>query len=107
MKNYRNVTGINGITENHYQANQDLVAKFRLFEDNTPTSAESQIQDYVDLYQSGPLTKAEMLNRIADGQPVDTDFLSKFKIKRAGKDKDDLFWAFGKIHGLENIALLS
>lgn len=27
-----------------------------------------------------------------------------FRIKRAGKDKDPLFWSFGKIHGLENIA---
>jgi hypothetical protein len=27
-----------------------------------------------------------------------------FQVKRLGKDKDDLFWSFGKIHGLENIA---
>jgi len=27
-----------------------------------------------------------------------------FRIKRAGKDRDPLFWSFGKIHGLENIA---
>lgn len=39
--------------------------------------------------------------------PVDPTFASKFKIKRAGKDKDDLFWAFGKVHGIENIAFLS
>lgn len=25
-------------------------------------------------------------------------------MKRAGKDKDPIFWSFGKIHGLENIA---
>jgi hypothetical protein len=23
-----------------------------------------------------------------------------------GKDKDDLYWSFGKIHGLENIAFV-
>lgn len=62
---------------------------------------------YVDAYQYGPLTKAELLNRMADGLPVDPRFASKFKIKRAGKDKDDIFWAIGKIHGLENIAYLT
>lgn len=31
--------------------------------------------------------------------------LSKiFRVKIAGKDKDPMFWSFGKIHGLENIA---
>ena len=27
-----------------------------------------------------------------------------FQIKRQGKDANDTFWTFGKIHGLENIA---
>lgn len=36
------------------------------------------VEDYVDLYQSGPLTKAELLNRIADGRPVDPEFAKKF-----------------------------
>lgn len=59
------------------------------------------------MYQSGPLTKAELLNRMADGLPVDQNFANKFQIKRAGKDKNDIFWQLGKIHGLENIAFLS
>jgi hypothetical protein len=25
-------------------------------------------------------------------------------VKRQGQDRDDIFWAFGKVHGLENIA---
>jgi hypothetical protein len=58
----------------------------------------------LDLYTSGPLTKSELLNRIADGLPVDPNFAKKFRIKRAGKDKNDIFWAVGKIHGLENLA---
>lgn len=51
------------------------------------------------------MTKAELLNRFAEGKSVDEDFSKNFKIKRAGKDKDDIFWNFGKIHGLENIVL--
>jgi len=46
-----------------------------------------------------------MLNRFADGKHVDPNFSKNFKIKRMGKDKDDIFWSLGKIHGLENIAL--
>jgi hypothetical protein len=33
-----------------------------------------------------------MLNRFAEGKPVDENFAKNFKIKRMGKDKDDLFW---------------
>lgn len=44
-----------------------------------------------------------MLNRLADGKGVDEDFAKRFQIKRAGKDKDDIFWTIGKIHGIENI----
>lgn len=32
------------------------------------------------------------------------DLAKIFQIKRSGKDLDNLFWSFGKIHGLENIA---
>lgn len=53
------------------------------------------------------MTKAELLNRIADGKPVDPEFASKFKIKRRGRDKDDIFWQYGKVHGLENLAFAS
>jgi len=47
-----------------------------------------------------------MLNRIAEGRSVDPDFMRRYKIKRMGKDKDDIFWQLGKIHGLENLALV-
>lgn len=47
-----------------------------------------------------------MLTRINEGRSVDPDFAKQFQVKRAGKDKDDMFWSFGKIHGLENIAFL-
>ena len=56
------------------------------------------------MYSNSPLTKADLLDKIADGQQVDPEYASKFRIKREGKDKDDLFWTYGKIHGLENLA---
>jgi hypothetical protein len=47
-----------------------------------------------------------MLNRIADGRPMEESarLLSKFQIKRNGKDRDNMFWNLGKIHGLEYLA---
>ena len=51
------------------------------------------------------MSKADMLNRLADGRSIPERFSKNFQIKRAGRDKDDLFWWFGKIHGLENLAL--
>ena len=90
---WRNRQGFNGIDGDHYQANYGLVAKFRLFENGgAAASAKSDLENYLDVYQSGPLTKAELLNRMADGRPVDQNFASKWKIKRAGKDADDIFW---------------
>jgi len=48
-----------------------------------------------------------MLNRIAEGREVDQNFANKFRIKRMGKDRNDVFWQLGKIHGLENLAFVS
>jgi hypothetical protein len=82
-----------------------LISKFRFFENGeVAAEAQSEIQNYLNVYNTAPMTKAELLNRIADGKPVDPAFASKFKIKRRGRDMDDIFWRYGKIHGLENIA---
>jgi hypothetical protein len=79
MKYYRHAEGSYGVNQNVYQGNQDLVSKFRLF-DGTTASADSKqsIEEYLDEYQSGPISKAELLNRIADGLPVDPNYARKF-----------------------------
>ncbi len=56
------------------------------------------------MYSTQPLTKTEMIDNIALAALKEFDFGKMFQVKRAGKDRDDLFWSFGKIHGLENIA---
>lgn len=105
---YKNNSGVGGqgISPNNYLHNHDLISKFRFFENQEYASAENEIEAYLDLYTSGPLTKAELLNRIADGRKVDSNYASRLKVKRRGKDKDDIFWQLGKIHGLENIAMV-
>lgn len=90
-----------------YLANDELISKFRFFDGETAyADAKSDIEDYLDVYQNGPISKADMLARLNDGRPIDAKLASKFRIQRKGKDADDLFWSFGKVHGLENIIFL-
>jgi hypothetical protein len=69
-----------GINGNIYLHNQDLISKFRIF-DNNPTAmadTKQQVSSYLDMYETGPLTKASMLQRLNDGQGIDPDFANKF-----------------------------
>jgi hypothetical protein len=64
--------GFSGIKPETYLNNHDLISKFRFFEKGGAAADSSQdVNSYLDVYHSGPLTKAEMLNRIADGRGVD------------------------------------
>ena len=97
-----------GIQEGVYLDNQDLISRFRFF-DKSPAECQGnpkdELQAYLDKYTSGPMTKAEILNKIADGTPIEeSGLLDRYQIKRFGKDANDLFWKFGKIHGLEYIS---
>jgi hypothetical protein len=79
----------------------DLVGRFRLFEEGAPVvSAEQNLVNYLHEYSDRPFVKDELLARLEDLQKKGL----KMRIRRMGKDLDDLYWTFGKIHGLENIA---
>jgi len=51
-----------------------------------------------------PVTRDEMINYSMMQTMKNQDISKLFRIKRKGADLDPIFWAFGKIHGLENIA---
>jgi hypothetical protein len=57
------VTGI-GNTGNIYLNNTDLISKFRIFDSHTTADAKQEISNYLDVYNTGPLTKASMLQRM-------------------------------------------
>jgi hypothetical protein len=81
-----------------------MVGKFRLFE-NVPTlDTRADLTSYLALNTTGPLTKSELLDHIGMNAMTQVDLSKLFRVKVAGKDKDPIFWSFGKIHGLENIA---
>ncbi|MFO0117422.1 MAG: hypothetical protein ACK521_07365 [bacterium] len=95
------IFGNRGVTQEMAMSSTDLVGRFRMFEnENTGPSAEQNLVDYLHEYSDRPFVKDERLARLNDMQKKG----HKMRIRRMGKDLDDIYWSLGKIHGLENIA---
>jgi hypothetical protein len=95
-----------GVDHAYYTSSQDIVSKFRLYETQDNPSVQQDVSTYLSVYSTQPLTKNEMIENIALNALKEFDLGKMFQVKRAGKDKDDIFWSFGKVHGLENIAFV-
>lgn len=80
----------------------DLVGRFRMFENQPITSAESNLMNYLHEYSDRPFIKDELTERLKEMEMKG----HKMRVRRMGKDANNTFWHFGKIHGLENIALI-
>mgnify|MGYP006922971879 CR=1 FL=1 len=59
------------------------------------------------MYDKDPLSKPELVEHMFKRISEQVDLTEVFQVKRQGKDKSDIFWLLGKIHGLENIAFCS
>jgi hypothetical protein len=59
--------------------------------------------EYLAAYSSEALSEPELVNQMMKRISKTNDISKIFQVKRSGKDLDNLFWSFGKIHGLENI----
>jgi DNA repair ATPase RecN len=72
-------------------------------------SESQQLSDYLQTYAKDPMTKKELKKHIAtNAQLKDEEIKGKTKkIRRSGKDTNDVFWAIGKVHGIENIVYLT
>ena len=93
-----------GVTHAIYTSSHDMVSKFRLFETFETTDVKNDVANYLSIYGTTPFTKNEMMDNIALHALKEFDLAKMFRVKRAGKDKHPVFWSFGKIHGLENLA---
>ena len=82
------------------------MSRFRLFEENEHLSHEDKVLNYLSMYAKDPLTKPELVDQMMKNMLKDKDVVSKFQVKRSGKDLDDFYYSFGKVHGLENIAFV-
>jgi hypothetical protein len=93
-----------GIDHAYYTSSQDVVSKFRMFENSEIPDSRDDIATYLSVYSTQPLTKNEMMDNLALHALKEFDLGKMFRVKRGGKDRDPMFWSFGKIHGLENLA---
>lgn len=99
-----------GIANDTYTGEFDYVSRFRLFENDSQAlsdSAESKMLDYLAQYSEDPLSEPELVEHLANHALHKIDVGKLNQVKRLGKDLDDTFYMFGKIHGLENIKYLS
>ena len=98
------------VTNEVYTSQTDLVGRFRLFKDDNAhceATAESSAADYLAAYSSEAMTEPEMIQKLQQKNQLNKPKKTKLKVKRLGKDVDDVYWVGGKIHGLENIAFLT
>ena len=93
-----------GVNHAYYTSSQDVVSKFRLFETQEVADTRDDIATYLSVYSTQPLTKNEMMDNLALHALKEFDLGKMFRVKRGGKDRDPMFWSFGKVHGLENLA---
>jgi hypothetical protein len=96
-----------GVTHPYYTSSPDMVSKFRLFENIEVPDTRDDLVNYLTVYSTDPLTKGEMVDQLALAAMKEFDFSKMFRVKRVGKDREPMFWCFGKIHGLENLAFAS
>lgn len=101
------------VTSETYRAEADVVGRFRFYEENPNSnkSSEANVSSYLHTYAAEAMTKPEVIAALHSQKPQSqkTGFgdTSKMQIKRLGKDANDMYWVYGKIHGLENVAFLS
>lgn len=93
-----------GVDHDTYKGENDLVGRFRLFENNEIVSKEDSTLNYLSMYAKDPLTKPQLVEQMMKNIAKQVDLSEVFQVKRAGKDTNDFFYSFGKVHGLENIA---
>lgn len=92
-----------------YSGANDVISRFRDtdFLDERKNDPKEKLIKY--LRTAIPLNRSDIqdnISTIIGETSIPSQYKNK-KVRRYGKDKDDIFWLFGKIHGLENIAFLS
>lgn len=90
----------------------DILTKLRHDDDGQiieKDTAAQQLSGYLQTYAKDPMTKKELKQHIAtNSQLKDQEIHNKTKVvRRMGKDQNDIFYALGKVHGIENIVYLS
>jgi len=76
-----------------------------LFEDENVRDDKKDVINRLAAYCEDPYTQPELIQKLAE-YSGESDLSKVWRVKRVGVDADPIFWAYGKIHGLENIAFV-
>ena len=104
---YKFSSNSQGVSHSTYASQEDMVSRFRLFEQIGVKNSKADIANYLTNFSTQPYTRDDMVDNLMLNALKEYDVTKMFRVKRAGKDKDPLFWHFGKIHGLENLAFVN
>lgn len=83
----------------------DLLSRFREVHAGKEETSEERILDYITTCT--PMSGNEIRRDLEKITHAGIKKYENKRVRRQGKDKDDIFWLMGKIHGLENIAFLT
>ena len=83
----------------------DLLSRFREVHAGKEITSEERIIDYVTTCT--PMSGSEIRRDLEKITNLGIKKYENKRVRRQGKDRDDIFWLMGKIHGLENIAFLT
>jgi hypothetical protein len=99
--------GGNDVTFESVSGGNDCISRFRNMDyEKSPSNIQNTLTNY--LATTAVTSRKELEKEILECFPKNFNpYLKDKRVKRSEKDTDDLFWWFGKIHGLENIAFLS
>lgn len=97
----RRFAGSNASFEKMSGAN-DVLSRFREHQHTSDTEFKDHILRY--LSTCAPTSKDELREQMFILSKEENAKYRDKKVRRLGKDEDDLYWMIGKIHGLENIA---
>lgn len=89
------------VTPEKMSGDADLLSQFRPGYEN---KNEEQLSIVTMLSKNTDISKSGIADAVLAKLVEKANLLDKYQIKRTGKDEDDIFWTYGKIHSLENIA---
>ena len=94
------------VTFESMSGSNDVISKFRELDQVEKNTARDKVLHY--LQTSVPTSKSEINKRVSElAATEENPYLKNKRVKRIGKDRDDIYYLLGKIHGLENIAFLT
>jgi hypothetical protein len=88
---------------NKMSGSNDIISRFRDVDDRKDAGNDSDhLQNYIATCAAN--SREQLEEDLKNLVPVRESKYRNKRIKRADRDADDIYWTFGRIHGLENIA---